>query len=203
MTRQQVLMLAGAVVLCATAGARGDVVGIFWEGSNTEWDVFAALTADTVLLTGDMGDVGLNEPPDGVNNGLYSSMGQIIAQESFMTFGGVPPIPIRLLTITPSGTGSLADAAGFVIGGVLAQPHPNDFSFYALQLGHFVVDSDTFIGGLGGPNLDVQSRIHLGWTDVDGVAESGVFNIPRIPGPASVGLLALGLVGHSRRRRHR
>ncbi len=203
MTRQQVLMLAGAVVLCATASARGDVVGIFWEGSNTEWDVFAALTADTVLLAADMGDVGLDEPPDGVNNGLYSSIGQIIAQGSFVTFGGVPPFLLRSLTINPSGTGSLADAAWFAIGGVPAQPHPNDFSTHALQLGHFVVEPDTFIGGLGGPNLDVQSSIHLGWTDIDGPPESGVFNIPQVPGPASVGLLALGLVGHGRRRRHR
>ena len=198
MKTTKLFVLAAALAVCAAGEVRADISGIFWERSGNVWDLYAAMTPDTSILNADLGDVTITEPPDGVNTGLYSTKGAIIFADSYLTIGGVDPSFARLFTITPSCNGSYVDAAWFVIGGVMAQFHPNDYSDYALQLGHFVAESGAMLSdGMGGPNSDIESRIFIGWEDTNGVG-FGVFNIP---GPASAFLLALGGVSQMRRRR--
>ena len=198
MRTTKLFVLASALAVCAAGEVRADISGIFWERSGNVWDLYAAMTSDTSILNADLGDVTITEPPDGVNTGLYSTMGAMIFADSYLTIGGVDASFARPFTITPSRTGSFADAAWFVVGGVMAQFHPNDYSDYALQLGHFVAESGAMLSDdMGGPLGDIQSRIYIGWEDMNGV-DFGVFNIPA---PASAFLLALIGVAPSRRRR--
>ena len=198
MRTTKLFVLASALAACAAGEVRAGVIGIFWERSDDVWDLYAAMTPDTKILNADLGDVTITEPPDGVNTGLYSTMGAMIFADSYLTIGGVAPSFARPFTITPSGTGSYADAAWFVVGGVMAQFHVNVYSDYALQLGHFVAESGAMLSDdMGGPLGDIQSRIYLGWQDTNGVA-FGVFNVPA---PASAFLLAIGGVSQMRRRR--
>ena len=212
--RETKLYLAGAVIAWGAGQASADVIGTFWElEAPNVYNLYAAMSSDTIVFNADLGDTTINLPPKGVNTGLFSSMGSIIfsgdpygssSPDSWLGIGNVSnPTDLdfaRLLTVDPFGTGSMADAAWFVIGGVPAQFHLNDLSDYALQLGHFVVDDGAFIGGMAG---GIQSRIFIGWEDMDGVAEFGVFNVALIPTPASIALLMVGGLAHSRRRRPR
>lgn len=199
------LFVAAASAWCSSEASAG-VIGMFFEvEAPNVYNLYAAMSADTVVFNADLGDGTIDLPPDGVNTGLFSSMGEVIfsgdpfcstSPDSCLMIGGVDPMFARPFTVTPFGTGSMADAAWFVIGGVPAQLHPNDFSDYALQLGHFVVEDGARLAGGG-----IQSRIYLGWEDIDGVAEFGVFTI--IPAPGSIALLALAVIPHLCRTRRR
>ena len=205
-----------AVVLCAGGESHAEVVGIFWEKEElppmslyTIWNLYAAVdTAQTFVSTADLGDLGVG------STGLFSTMGFSIiysgdpfcstSLDSCLTIGSVDPTFARDFTVTPSGTGGVADAAWFVTVDVFPILLSNDFSSYATQLGHFVVDPgaplDVLGGPMGGPNGDIQSRIFVGWTDATGVG-FGLFDIPITPAPASFAVLVLGGMSQSRRRR--
>lgn len=207
MKNATMFVLCAVGALWAPRGAGADVLATFWETELDAppgvdvYDLFASVTAETLVLNADLGDDTIDLPPDGVNTGLFSAMGAIL-DDSFVTLGGEDVSFARPFTITPSGSGSLADAAWFVIGGVPPEFHPNDYSSYALWLGRFVVDKHALLGGdIGGPGGDIQSRIFVGWTDDFGVG-FGVFNIPHIPAPASLAVLLVGaLTGSMPRRR--
>jgi hypothetical protein len=196
--RTRLLIVLGVLTASIVNEARADVFGVFWElESPTTYNLFATMSSDTVVLTADLGDTTIDLPPDGVNTGLFSSMGHIILAQSFLTIGAVNPSFARRFMVTDFGVdGSRADAAWYVIGGVLAQPHQGSPSGHALRLAHVVIDDGALLGGLAG---GIQSRIYIGWEDLDGIAEEGVFNI--VPAPPAVALLALGVIPHARRRR--
>ena len=199
MKTTKLFVLAAALAVCAAGEVRADVISMFWDRSGDVWDLYAAITEDTSILNADLGDVTIDLLPDGVNTGLYSTMGAMIFADSYLTIGGVNPSFARPFTITASGTGSFADAAWFVVGGVMAMFHPNDYSDYALQLGHFVAESGAMLSDdMGGPLGDIHSRIYIGWQDDNNEVASGVYNIPA---PAAAFLLALGGVSQMRRRR--
>lgn len=191
-----------AVVACAAGESHASVVGMFWEEEvpNTNiWNLYAAVdSAQTFVLTADLGDLGVG------STGLFSTMGAIISAESFVTIGSVNPSFARAFAVTPSGSGSMLDAAWFVTVDVFPILLPNEFSAFATQLGHFVLDPGApgaFLGGnMGGPNSDIQSRMFVGWQDVNGVG-FGLFDISMTPTPGSILLLALGAIFSTRRRR--
>ena len=151
MKTTRLFAVATAIAACAAGEVRADIIGMFWERSDDVWDLYAAMTMDTSILNADMVDFTITLPPDGLNTGLYSTTGGITSGDSYVTIGGVAPSFARLL----SGTGSYADASWFVIGGVVAQLHPNMYSDYALQLGHFVAEAGTTLSdGMGGLSGD-------------------------------------------------
>jgi hypothetical protein len=210
MKLSQVCLLGAVVVACAAMEVQGEVVGMFWqeEGPNV-WNLYAAVTDtdDTFVLSADLGDDGIDLPPDGVNNGLYSDTGAIFdPPQSLLTIGGVTPTFARPFTITPSGSGSYADASWFVTDGVAGEFLPdigNPYTDFALWLGHFEVEDGAFLGGdMGGPLGDIQSRVFIGWENSQNQPGFGVFNIYRTPAPGSLALLALAGLLRRRRIRH-
>lgn len=195
--------LATAAALGAAPMVTAGVINVTWDRSSAPagqaaWDLYASVTADTLTLNADLGDQAIDEPPDGIDTGLYSIGGTMLAG-SFVTLGGANISFARDLTITPSGAGSLADAAWFFALGVA--PEMDGQGGYRIRLGRFFVDEGTGLGGaLGGPGGDLQSRIFIGWED-DAGAGVGVFNIPFVPAPGAAALLALTVLGCRQRRR--
>ena len=199
-----VRVLATALALCAAPSASAGVISVFWNEADapvgqTAWDLYASVTEDTTVLNADLGDEQIDLPPDGVNTGLFSNGGAILGS-SFVTLGGANVQFARALTITPSGSGSMVDAAWFFALGV--DPEFDAEDGYRVWLGRFFVNEGVVLGGaLGGPDRDIQSRIFIGWED-DAGAGLGVYDIPRAPAPGAVSLLAL-LALTSRRGRRR
>ena len=204
-----------AVAMSCACGAatitHADVLGAYLElESPNVYNLYAAMSADTIVFNADLGDTTIDLPPAGVNNGLFSEQGAILfsgdpfastSPDSWLSIGDVSsPGSLqfgRPMSVDPFGTGSMADAAWFVIDGVAAEFRPNQWSDYALQLGHFVVEDGALLGGFAG---GLPSRIYIGWEDDDGVAEFGVFNIPT---PAALSLLLCSAFCSRRRRRMR
>ncbi|MEE8154918.1 MAG: hypothetical protein V3T53_08135, partial [Phycisphaerales bacterium] len=64
--------------IAAPTIAGGGVLDVFWELDGSGWDLFASVTADTVIFNADLGDENINLPPGGVNTGLFSTNGNIL-----------------------------------------------------------------------------------------------------------------------------
>ncbi len=198
--------LAATTILGAST-AHGGIIGTQWlrVGPSEVW-LYALAEENTVLLNADLGDTNIDQAPDGVNNGLYSTDGAVLNSSSLT----IEPrdgslFAPRPLSITPSGSGSHLDAAWFT-------DDPSFAAFVdfgsgptqAFLLARIDLEfNTTTIGGPnGGPTGDIQSRIYIGWTDefLRGTAQFGVFDIPEIPAPPTA-LIAAPLIAASSRRR--
>ncbi|MCH8823569.1 MAG: hypothetical protein IH984_08690 [Planctomycetes bacterium] len=158
-----------------TAVAGIGVLGVSWEPVDMGWDLYANVSQDTIVLNADLGDVNIDLLPDGINAGLFSTNG-IILIGSFLALGDEAIDFARILTITPSGTGSLVDASWYALNG--ATPEFDPETGYRVWLGRFFVEPGASLGGAsGGPNSDTQSRVYIGWVDDNGIGV-GVFDIP-------------------------
>lgn len=159
----------------ALAGGGNGVSGISWEFTGTSWELYANVTVDTVVLNADVGDQNINLPPNGVNTGLFSSNGNILGSSTLALGAEAVSFP-RALTITPSGTGSLLDAAWYAQFGAPAVFDPD--AGYRVYLGEiFIAPGATLGGAFGGKGGATQSRIYIGWIDDLGI-DIGVFDIP-------------------------
>ncbi|MEE8154363.1 MAG: right-handed parallel beta-helix repeat-containing protein, partial [Phycisphaerales bacterium] len=99
-----------------------------------------------------------------------------ILDTSFLALGNEAVSFARPFTISPSGTGSLADAAWYTTNGATPEFDPD--TGYRVLLGRFFVDQGATLGGaFGGPNADTQSRVYVGWMDDIGI-RIGVFDVP-------------------------
>lgn len=158
----------------ALAGG-GSISGVSWQFTGTSWELYANATVDTVVLNADLGDQNINLPPGGVNTGLYSSNGDILGS-STLALGTELVSFARGVTITPSGSGSLLDAAWYAPFGAPAVFDP--IEGYRIFLGEFFIDPGATLGGdTGGKGGTTQSRIYIGWIDDIGI-DIGVFDIP-------------------------
>lgn len=157
------------------AGGGNGITGVSWQFTGTSWELYANATVDTVALNADLGDQNINLPPGGVNTGLFSSNGSILGSSTLSLGVEVVSFP-RALTITPSGTGSVLDAAWYAQFGSAAVFDPVEG--YRVFLGEFFIDPGATLGGaFGGPGANTQSRIYIGWIDDLGI-DIAVFDIP-------------------------
>lgn len=158
----------------ALAGGGNGVSGVSWEFTGTSWELYANATVDTVVNIADLGDQTINLPPGGLNTGLFSSNGSILGSSTLALGSEIVFFP-RAFTITPSGTGSLADASWYAQPGSAAVFDPD--AGYRIYLGEFFIDPGATLGGaFGGKGGATQSRIFIGWVDDLGI-DFAVFNI--------------------------
>lgn len=181
---------SGLVCTLQACVAQAGVLDVVLESKGAgAFDLHALVSPDTTVKNADLGDRTLDLPPNGVNTGLYSFDGAILAAE--LKIGSGPVSFARALSIQPSGTGSLVDAAWFSTVG--SGPDADS----RVWLGHFVVESGAT---LGSPLRGIlESRIFVGWTDSAGTG-FGVFTIVPTPGTTAGFVLAAMCLG--RRRRH-
>ncbi len=168
--------LVTALVLCAAPVSLAGVMNVFWEQNGSGWDLFASVTADTIVYNADLGDETINLPPaNAPNTGLFSTNGAIL-DTSFLALGDETVQIAREFTISPSGTGSLADASWYATNGAVPEFDPD--TGYRIWLGRFFIEEGATLGGaFGGPNADTQSRIYIGSLDDNGIGLN-VFEIP-------------------------
>jgi len=193
---------AGSVAMSSVGF--GQVLGVEWRtNSLTSFDLFAEVAPGTTVLNADVGDETIDMPPGGVNHGLFSSGGDILPTSGVALgqFGSGEVAFAREASITEVGDGSLFDASWFVVGGVAGEQVDVDSgSILGVMLGTFDVEPGATLGGLGGLDGSLQSRIFFTWTSDQGTG-SGVFDIAQVPAPGSAALLALAGLTMARRRR--
>lgn len=168
-------LIAISAVLCqstpALAGGGNGITGISWQFTGTSWELYANCTSDTIVLNADLGDENINLPPGGINTGLFSTNGSILGSSTLALGDEVISFP-RAFTITPLGSGSLADAAWYTQLGAAAVFDATEG--YRVYLGEFFIAPGATLGGLG---KGTQSRLYIGWVDNLGI-DIGVFDIP-------------------------
>ena len=77
-----VLVVLASLCITAQTIAGGGVLDVFWELNGGGWDLYAGVTADTVILNADLGDQNIDLPPGGINTGLFSTNGDILGTSS-------------------------------------------------------------------------------------------------------------------------
>lgn len=175
------------VSLCATLGAvpnlSAGIIGTHWKkvGPDT-WELYAELQPGYRLTNADLGDTGINQPPAGINQGLFVSDGAFTSIT--LHIGNGAGIPVRPPTTTPILDGEQLDAAWFVIGGVFGSTIEGTTggTILGVRVLTVQVTPGSEPGGTSPDGITPSTIFLFGNDGTAGGTTSGVFNIVPIPG---------------------
>lgn len=211
--RLTALGASALAALAAASAANAGFIGLSWRTiSPTEFELYVEVeTTNDVVRTLDLGATPLpGEAPANSNNGLFFDGGPLA-----MT-GAVGPNATDLAgaglvnyTTPPSvsspGGRDLLTASWFRLALNNSQDSTpqlvttNDGEILGVRIGAFLTDGNTTVGG---PDLSgAPSSLYVGGVNADGDELDFMFEIPAIPAPGALPVLAGALALTARRRR--
>ena len=181
--RNTTLIVSISAALAAASNLYAGIIGTHWKkiGPDT-WELYAEMQPGYRLSNADLGDTGINQPPAGINHGLFVSDGAFTSVTLYI--GNSPGAPARSPSTTTVLDGENLNAAWFVIGGVFGSTIEGTTGGTILGVRVLTVGitPGARLGGTSPDGVTPSTILLFGNNGTASGTTSGVFNIAPIPG---------------------